>query len=159
AKPLLGERSFQVDDRGFVDVLGLSTTWSCFASSAPENSTSRTYMSSSCARSPGDARAAERTRQPPSVAAPGKRTCLRRATVGCVRKRWAVVATATLALLALAGPAQSAPRKASRPIDALRRAEALFHGSPFRPPVDATLELRDLALARDRLSPALRPRA
>ena len=70
-----------------------------------------------------------------------------------------MVATATLALLALAGPAQSAPRKASRPIDALRRAEALFHGSPFRPPVDATLELRDLALARDRLSPALRPRA
>jgi hypothetical protein len=70
-----------------------------------------------------------------------------------------VVAAAALALLASAGPVAASPGQIGRPIDALRRAEAVFHGSPFRPAADASLALRDLSLVADRLPPAARVRA
>jgi hypothetical protein len=72
-----------------------------------------------------------------------------------------VVACALLgAACALAAPVASAgPTSIPAPGVALVRAEAVFHGSPFSAPVDATVALRDLVLVRDRLSGAARLRA
>jgi hypothetical protein len=72
--------------------------------------------------------------------------------------RTCAILLAVFAGLALAQPALAA-RHAVSPVATLRRAEAVFHGSPFRAPVDATIPLRDLVLVRDRLSGAARARA
>ena len=84
---------------------------------------------------------------------------LRRGYSSAVGKRWAVTATAAAALVVMAGSARASAGHVARPIDTLHRAVAVFHGSPFRPPVDATPELRNLALVANRLPPAARARA
>jgi hypothetical protein len=73
--------------------------------------------------------------------------------------RRALIAAGVLAALAFAPSAAAAPTQALPPLATLQRAEAVFHGSPFRPPQDATMALRDLTLVVDRLPPAAKRQA
>jgi hypothetical protein len=68
-------------------------------------------------------------------------------------------AAGVLVALGLAPAAEAGASSTLSPRVALARAEAVFHGSPFRAPVDATMALRDVALVRDRLSGSARRQA